>query len=116
MNEETQTENMENTKTAAPPENAPETAQCAVKYRLIGDVQNVGFRNYLANTAEELRVRGWAKNESDGGLVVLLCGEKSAVSQMLPHLQQGPVGAAVGNITELVVEEEDAAPDDFQVL
>lgn len=124
MNEETQIEKTEN---AAPSENGADAAenatgngaedgQCAAKYRLVGDVQNVGFRNYLANAAENLRVRGWAKNESDGSLIVLLCGEESAVSQMLPHLQQGPVGAAVGNITELVVENNDAAPEDFRVL
>ena len=85
-----------------------------VKYRLTGDVQNVGFRNYLARAAEESAVRGWAKNESDGSLIVLLCGEESAISQMLPCLQQGPVGAAVRNMTELLVEDEDTPPEDFQ--
>ncbi|MGI9297376.1 MAG: acylphosphatase [Gammaproteobacteria bacterium] len=107
MNEETEQE----TETA---DETAENAAYAAKYRLTGDVQNVGFRNYLARTAEELSVRGWAKNESDGSLVVLLCGEESAVSQMLPHLQQGPIGAMVSNMTELLVEDEDAPPEDFQ--
>ena len=89
-------------------------AACVVKYRLTGDVQNIGFRNYLARAADELSVRGWAKNESDGSLVALLCGEESAVSQMLPRLQQGPVGALVSNMTELLVEDDDIPPDDFQ--
>lgn len=106
MNEESETESES---AAAADENAPHIA----KYRLTGDVQNVGFRNYLAQTAAELSVRGWAKNESDGSLIVLLCGEESAVSQMLPHLQ-GPVGAKVNNMTELLVEDEDAPPEDFQ--
>lgn len=95
-------------------ETAAADAAHAAKYRLTGEVQNVGFRNYLARAAEDLRVRGWAKNESDGSLIVLLCGEESAVSQMLPHLQQGPVGATVSNITELLVEEDDSPPEDFQ--
>ncbi len=91
-------------------------AVICVKYRLVGDVQNVGFRNYLAEAARQLSVCGWAKNESDGSLVVLLSGEESAISQMLPHLQQGPAGALVGNTTELLVEESDKPPDDFRVL
>ena len=113
-------ENAENTpQTAASAGGTTETGAGAgaitLKYRLTGEVQGVGFRHYLAVAAEELSVRGWAKNESDGSLIVLLCGEESAISQMLPHLQQGPVGAAVRNMTELLVEDEDAPlPADFQ--
>ena len=96
-------------------ETAAEAVLC-VKYRLVGDVQNVGFRGYLAEAADRLSVRGWAKNESDGSLIVFLAGEESSVSQMLPHLQQGPPGAMVGNMTELLVEESDNPPGDFRVL
>lgn len=93
---------------------ADESVEHSVKYRLIGDVQNVGFRGYLAQAAEEFSVRGWAKNESDGSLVVLLCGEASAISQMLPRLQQGPIGSLVNNMTELLVEEDDSTPPNFE--
>ncbi len=98
----------------AEPETAENTAQTA-KYRLTGDVQNIGFRHYLAKTAEDLQIRGWAKNESDGSLIVLLCAEESAIAQMLPHLLQGPVGAAVNNMIELLVEEDDIPPENFDI-
>lgn len=102
-----------------PTENATDAegaGHAMVKYRLIGDVQNVGFRNYLANAAEELSIRGWAKNESDGSLIVLLSGDSTEISQMLPHLQQGPIGALVSNMTELLVEDSDEVPDGFDTL
>lgn len=90
-------------------------AEVCVKYRLVGDVQNVGFRRYVASKAEELGVCGWAKNESDGSLIVLLSGEPAAVSQTAAFLREGPVGASVHNTAELLVEDEDTVPDDFQI-
>ncbi|MGI9305954.1 MAG: acylphosphatase, partial [Gammaproteobacteria bacterium] len=85
-------------------------ADFCVKYRLIGEVQNVGFRQYLSSKSGELGVRGWAKNESDGSLVALFCGEESAVSEMISHLRPGPIGASVQNMAELLVEEDDMPP------
>ena len=91
-------------------------AAICVKYRIIGDVQNVGFRQYLAAAASESAVCGWAKNESDGSLVALLSGNEAAVSDMLRHLQQGPPSASVNNMTELLVEEQDIPPANFEIL
>lgn len=85
-----------------------------VKYRLTGEVQNVGFRNYLAQAAQDLSVRGWAKNESDGSLIVLVQGENEAVSKIIPHIQSGPASAQVMNVAELLVEEEDDIPSEFE--
>ena len=63
--------------------------ESAVKYRLTGRVQQIGFRNYLAAAAEELQVRGWAKNESDESLVVFMQGAPAALSAMTPLLAPG---------------------------
>ena len=95
-------------------ESAAEDGVC-VKYRLVGEVQNVGFRQFLAAKAEESGVRGWAKNESDGSLIVLLEGGGAAVSQVAAHMREGPVGASVCNTAELLVEEDDAAPENFEI-
>ena len=92
-----------------------EEAEVCVKYRLVGDVQNVGFRRYAASKAEELGVCGWAKNESDGSLVVLLSGDAAAVSQAAAYLREGPLGASVQNTAELLVEDDDAVPPDFEI-
>lgn len=89
-------------------------AETAVKYRLTGDVQNVGFRNFLVQAATELSVSGWAKNESDGSLIVLLAGAEEAVLQMLPMVQQGPPGASVSNMVELLVEADDRVAAEFE--
>ena len=90
--------------------------ESAVKYRLTGRVQQIGFRNYLAAAAEELQVRGWAKNESDESLVVFMQGAPAALSAMTPLLRQGPRGAAVNNLAELMVEETDSVNDGFHIL
>ncbi|MGU9951263.1 MAG: acylphosphatase [Gammaproteobacteria bacterium WSBS_2016_MAG_OTU1] len=85
-----------------------------IKYRLTGEVQNIGFRNYIAEAAEQLQVNGWAKNETDGSLIILLQGVPEALSQIIPLVQQGPSGAVVSNIVELMVEEEDIAINGFE--
>ena len=95
--------------------NSADSSDICLKYRLVGDVQNVGFRHYIMEKAEELSVRGWAKNESDGSVIILIAGDNQAISQMWGHIQQGPPAARVGNVGELLVEKEDIIPEGFDI-
>ena len=100
----------------SPPAGDGEMAGIAVKYRLTGDVQGVGFRNFLLQAAKESGVSGWAKNESDGSLIVFIASAaEAAVSHMLPMVQQGPPGAVVSNMVELLVEDDDRVATGFEV-
>lgn len=88
----------------------------AIKYRLVGQVQGVGFRHYLLEKAQAQGIIGWAQNECDGSLTVLLVGNDDAVSGMVLKLKEGPALANVVNMTELMLENGDlSAPADFSI-
>lgn len=81
-----------------------------VKYRLAGDVQGVGFRNFVKEKAKEFDLTGFAANEQDGSLIVLFAGEDEQIGRMHSLLHQGPPSARVVAVTELYPEEEDLPP------
>lgn len=87
-----------------------------VKYRLAGDVQNVGFRHFLVEKAKEHNLVGFATNESDGSLVVLFSGNEETIGKIEPLLHQGPPNARVIAVAELVPEENDIPPPDEFII
>ena len=54
-----------------------------------GRVQGVGFRWWVARRARELGLAGWAANEPDGSVSVVVEGEEAACQQLLAALR-GP--------------------------
>ncbi|WP_139368226.1 acylphosphatase [Evansella clarkii] len=49
----------------------------AKKYTIIGEVQGVGFRQYIRRKAFEFSLSGWVKNTEDGSIEVVVCGKES---------------------------------------
>lgn len=78
-----------------------------IKYRLAGEVQGVGFRNFIKSNAQEFDLSGFVSNEADGGLVVLLIGDDEQIGKMYSLLHQGPPNARVVTVTEIQPEEDD---------
>jgi DNA ligase D-like protein (predicted 3'-phosphoesterase) len=75
----------------------------AIRARVAGAVQGVGFRESARRRARKLGVLGWVRNEDDGTLAVHAEGGPDAVEQLLAFLREGPRGADVS-----AVEVEDA--------
>ncbi|HWG08383.1 MAG TPA: DNA polymerase ligase N-terminal domain-containing protein [Solirubrobacteraceae bacterium] len=67
----------------------------AIRARVGGTVQGVGFRESARRRALALGLRGWVRNEDDGTLAVHAEGEPRAVEELLAFLREGPRGAAV---------------------
>ncbi len=67
--------------------------------RVIGSVQGVGFRWYVAREAARLGLTGWVANEADGSVRVVAEGPSSALDEMVGRLENGPPGAAVERVT-----------------
>lgn len=76
-----------------------------------GKVQGVFFRASTARQAEQLQLRGWAKNLPDGRVEVLALGELAAVGQLGQWLQQGPPRARVD-----AVEASELDPENYRTL
>lgn len=80
-----------------------------IKARVTGRVQGVGYRAWVAEQARGLHLNGWAKNESDGSVTVLVSGREDDVHALLKGLQYGPEGAEVAFVATEPAGEEPAA-------
>ena len=81
--------------------------QVAVHVRVTGLVQGVFFRAWTAERARALGVRGWVCNAPDGSVEGHLEGDKSAVSNLVDLLHQGPPSARVAEVKVEVAGPED---------
>ena len=67
----------------------------AVRVRIGGAVQGVGFREATRVAATRLGVLGWVRNEDDGTVAVHAEGPVGAVDELIGFLREGPPGARV---------------------
>jgi len=63
-----------------------------------GIVQGVGFRYFVVEQAAAFGLRGYARNESNGDVVVLAQGPRPALERLLSRLRQGPPAADVREV------------------
>jgi acylphosphatase len=66
--------------------------------KISGKVQGVFFRASAKDKAQELGVRGFVRNEPDGGVYVEAEGEEKALDQFVAWCSRGPATANVGKI------------------
>ena len=86
----------------------------AVRVRISGRVQGVGFRMWTRGEALRFGLSGWVRNEADGSVAALIAGPESAVSTMIERLRRGPTAASVSAVeTEAVRLEK--MPTDFRI-
>jgi acylphosphatase len=85
----------------------------AVRLRISGRVQGVGYRAWAVRTAARLGMRGWVRNRADGDVEALVIGDEPAVAAMVEACRQGPHAATVTDVA--VGEAEDDGSADFTV-
>lgn len=68
----------------------PHTQPVRRRYCFSGRVQGVGFRYEAMMVAEQLGLTGWARNKSDGTVVVEIEGEASYINEFLRVMQAVP--------------------------
>lgn len=75
-----------------------------VKYKVTvkGLVQGVGYRYFCYRKAKEYSVNGYAKNNFNGNVDLVIEGEKGLVEDFIRELRTGPVNASVSSV---VLEE-----------
>ena len=54
-----------------------------------GRVQGVGFRFFTQQTAINLRITGWVKNQSDGSVIMEVQGTPQQLDALTSRLKQG---------------------------
>jgi acylphosphatase len=63
-----------------------------------GDVQGVGFRYFLIDSARPLGLQGWVRNRSDGAVEVVAEGERTKLDHLLQAARRGPRHARVDEV------------------
>jgi len=77
----------------------------ALLARVCGRVQRVGYRRFVLDTAQELGVAGYVKNEKDGSVTVFAQGDDAVLRTFVEKLKSPPPPAQVRS-----VDVKDAAP------
>jgi acylphosphatase len=63
-----------------------------------GYVQGVGFRYFVHDTAQSLRLTGWVRNRWDGSVEVVAEGSRPILEKLLTALYRGPRAADVHGV------------------
>jgi len=81
-------------------------AAIAVRVRIRGRVQGVGYRAWTGDEAMQRGLRGWVRNRRDGSVEAVFVGPRADVAAMIERCRRGPALARVDAIAQ-----EDAADD-----
>jgi acylphosphatase len=65
-----------------------------------GQVQGVGFRYFVEQSAQALGVKGWVRNVDDGSVEVYAVGTHDQLSELAGLLWKGPRWAEVRGVEE----------------
>ena len=68
------------------------------KIFISGTVQGVFFRTFLKEKADELNLKGFARNLDDGRVEVIVEGKDENVNKMIQACKQGPPHAQVSKV------------------
>jgi acylphosphatase len=87
-------------------------AERAVRIRVHGSVQGVGYRAFLCAEGEAHGVSGWVRNRRDGTVEAEVSGTPAAIDGIIASARRGPAGGQVEQveIAELPQKEGSAAP------
>jgi len=71
------------------------------KYKITvkGSVQGVGYRYFCYRKAKEYSVKGYAKNNFNGNVDLVVEGEKGLLSDFINDLKIGPANAYVNSVS-----------------
>ena len=70
----------------------------AIKARVYGRVQGVGFRYSAMFEAKRFGLRGWVRNKSDSSVEIVCEGTKEQCESFGSWLREGPPGASVSRV------------------
>jgi acylphosphatase len=65
---------------------------------VLGAVQGVGFRWFVLQEAARLELRGWVANRTDGAVMCVVEGPRTALEALLTSLARGPISAQVDRV------------------
>jgi len=80
-----------------------------------GRVQGVGFRWFVVEKAQQLKLAGWVRNRSDGNVEVAAAGAADALATLENALKSGPRAARVDEVRALSPLPPEGLPQPFAI-
>lgn len=78
----------------------------AIRLRITGIVQGVGYRWWAERQARALRLDGWVRNCPDGSVELLAIGDEIGLERMADACRGGPPDATVQLVQTLQAEDD----------
>lgn len=72
----------------------------ALRLRIYGRVQGVGYRDWAVRSANKQGLHGWVRNRMDGSVEALAIGEEALLRAWVELCRKGPLLARVDRIEE----------------
>ena len=79
----------------------------ALRLRIYGRVQGVGYRAFVADEARRLGLGGFVRNRADGTVEAVAAGDDGAITALIAACRRGPRFSAVDRIEQAPAEEAD---------
>ncbi len=73
----------------------------AIRLRVRGSVQGVGFRWFVRVSARRLGLSGWVANAPDGSVEIAASGDQAKLDELRRVVGRGPDGAHVEGVDVL---------------
>jgi acylphosphatase len=80
-----------------------------------GSVQGVGFRRFVFENAKKLKLKGYAKNLSNGNVEILVAGDEEKIKELYEACKIGPPLARVEEV-EIKQTSKKIKGDGFFIL
>lgn len=79
-----------------------------------GEVQGVGFRQFVKYNAKKLNVTGWVKNLPNGKVEGMFSGNRKNLETLIEFCRKGPF---LANVTDVKIDElSDENYDSFEII
>jgi len=88
----------------------------SIHLEIHGRVQGVGFRWYVVEKAQQLKLAGWVRNKSDGNVEIAAAGERDALARLEAAVKSGPRGARVEQIRNLSPVSIESLRTPFEIV
>jgi acylphosphatase len=88
----------------------------AMRLLIEGTVQGVGFRAWLTNRAQNLKVNGWVRNRSDKSVETVMVGLEDDVAELIKACYQGPPMASVKKVKQFPYPDPEHIEEGFKQL
>jgi acylphosphatase len=88
----------------------------AILLKITGKVQGVFFRSETKKRADELELKGWVKNCSDGTVEVFAQGDEAELNELEKWCAKGPPMAKVDDVKKELREISDCCEFSIRLI